>query len=131
MENKSHFKIVYPSYSLIKGCDCPRRIIAFFVEVIVLTGQFSERVQTNLCSAIGPDCLSLQKGGDVMGFWYLLLLLIGVILIIIGIMKKGVSSAVKVVILLFVIGILFVVVSIVLLMPGSSDLIAELLKLDW
>ena len=46
-------------------------------------------------------------------------------------MKKGVSSAVKVVILLFVIGILFVVVSIVLLMPGSSDLIAELLKLDW
>lgn len=65
---------------------------------------------------------------DVMGFWYLLLLLIGIILFIIGIMKKGVSVAVKTVILLFVIGILFIVVSIVLLMPGSSDIIAQLLK---
>ncbi|WP_232735665.1 hypothetical protein [Alteribacter populi] len=45
-------------------------------------------------------------------------------------MKKGVSAAVKAVILLFVIGVLFVVVSLVLLMPGSSDIIAELLKLE-
>jgi len=66
-----------------------------------------------------------------MGFWYLLLLLIGIIFIIIGFMKKGVSMAVKTVILLFVIGILFIVGSLILLMPGSSDLIAELLKLDW
>ncbi|AIF65581.1 hypothetical protein GZ22_02235 [Terribacillus saccharophilus] len=65
-----------------------------------------------------------------MGFWYLLLLLIGIILFVIGIMKKGVSAAVKAVILLFVIGILFIVVSIVLLMPGSSDIIAELLKME-
>lgn len=65
-----------------------------------------------------------------MGFWYLLLLLVGIILCITGIMKKGVSVAVKAVILLFVIGILFIVVSIVLLMPGSSDIIAELLKME-
>ncbi|RLL47835.1 hypothetical protein D8M04_00715 [Oceanobacillus piezotolerans] len=65
-----------------------------------------------------------------MGFWYLLLLLIGIVLIIVGAMKKGVSAEVKAVILLFVIGILFIVVSIVLLMPGSSDVIAELLKLE-
>lgn len=65
-----------------------------------------------------------------MGFWYLLLLLTGIILFFIGIMKKGVSVAVKAVILLFVIGILFIVVSIVLLMPGSSDIIAELLKME-
>ncbi|WP_347860821.1 hypothetical protein U0355_08905 [Salimicrobium sp. PL1-032A] len=65
-----------------------------------------------------------------MGFWYLLLLLIGIVLIIVGAMKKGVSVAVKAVILLFVIGILFIVVSVVLLMPGSSDVIAELLKLE-
>lgn len=66
----------------------------------------------------------------MMGFWYLLLLLIGIVLIIVGAMKKGVSVAVKAVILLFVIGILFIVVSVVLLMPGSSDVIAELLKLE-
>ena len=65
-----------------------------------------------------------------MGFWYLLLLLIGIILFFIGIMKKGVSAAVKAVILLFVIGILFIVGAIVLLMPGSSDIIAELLKME-
>ena len=43
-------------------------------------------------------------------------------------MKKGVSAAVKAVILLFVIGVLFIVASLVLFMPGSSDIIAELLK---
>lgn len=45
--------------------------------------------------------------------------------------KKGVSVAVKAVILLFVIGVLLIVVSLVLLIPGSSEIIAELLKLDW
>ncbi|WP_449354716.1 hypothetical protein ACUL41_18045 [Virgibacillus natechei] len=65
-----------------------------------------------------------------MGFWYLLLLLIGIVLIIVGVTKKGVSGAIKTVIMLFIIGVLFIVISLVLLMPGSSDMIAELLKLE-
>lgn len=65
-----------------------------------------------------------------MGFWYLLLLLVGIVFIIVGVTKKGVSREVKAVIMLFVIGVLFIVGSVILLMPGSSDVIAELLKLS-
>ena len=65
-----------------------------------------------------------------MGFYYILLLLIGIILIIMGALRKGVSRSVKIVIFQFVFGILFIIFSIVLLMPGSSDIIAELLKLN-
>lgn len=65
-----------------------------------------------------------------MGFWYLLMLLMGIILLIFGFSKKGVPADVKIVILFFVIGILFIIISIALLMPGSSDLIAQLLKLE-
>ena len=65
-----------------------------------------------------------------MGFYYLLLLLIGILLLILGALKKDVSRSVKIVIFLFVVGILFIVFSLILLMPGSSDLIAELLKLN-
>ncbi|WP_419880867.1 hypothetical protein ACN6MY_14710 [Peribacillus sp. B-H-3] len=63
-----------------------------------------------------------------MGFYYLLLLIIGIVCIVIGALKKGVSRSVKIVIFLFVIGILFIVMALVLLLPGSSDVIAELLK---
>lgn len=63
-----------------------------------------------------------------MGFYYLLLLIIGVILLIVGALKKDVSRSVKIVISLFVIGILFIVISLLLLMPGSSDIISELMK---
>ncbi|EKN66672.1 hypothetical protein BABA_14482 [Neobacillus bataviensis LMG 21833] len=63
-----------------------------------------------------------------MGFYYLLLLFIGVVLLIAGALKKGVSISVKIVIFLFVIGILFIVTSLILLMPGSSDLITKLIK---
>ncbi|MGE7768836.1 hypothetical protein [Peribacillus sp. NPDC096540] len=65
-----------------------------------------------------------------MGFYYLLLLLIGVVLLIAGALWKDVSWSVKIVIFLFVFGILFIVLAIILLMPGSSDIIAELLKLN-
>ncbi|WP_010532226.1 hypothetical protein [Lentibacillus jeotgali] len=65
-----------------------------------------------------------------MGFWYLLLFLIGIVFIIVGVTKKGVSGEVKAVIMLFVIGVLFIVGSVILLMPGSSDVIADLLKLS-
>lgn len=66
-----------------------------------------------------------------MGFWYFLLLLIGIVFIIVGLMKKGVPTAVKVVILLFVFGVLFIVISVFMFLPGSSEIIAELLQLDW
>lgn len=64
-----------------------------------------------------------------MGFYYLFLLVLGVIFIILGALKKDVSPSVKIVIALFVVGALFVIISIVLLMPGSSDIISELLRL--
>lgn len=72
--------------------------------------------------------LFLVKGVKMMGFWYLLLLLIGIVFIIVGLTKKGVSVSVKLTILLFVIGILIIVGSVILLMPGSSDIISQLLK---
>jgi uncharacterized protein (DUF983 family) len=65
-----------------------------------------------------------------MGFYYLLLLLIGVVLLIAGALWKDVSWSIKIVTFLFVVGILFIVLAIILLMPGSSDIIAELLKLN-
>lgn len=65
-----------------------------------------------------------------MGFWYLLMLLIGVLLFILGFTRKDVPMNVKIVILFFVIGLLFIIISIGLLMPGSSDLISQLLKLE-
>jgi hypothetical protein len=63
-----------------------------------------------------------------MGFYYLLLLFIGVVFLIVGSLKKDVSRSVKIVIFLFVIGVLFIVTSLLLLMPGSSDIISELIK---
>jgi len=61
-----------------------------------------------------------------MGFWYFLLLLIGIILIIVGALKKDVSRSVKIVIMLFIFGILFIMVSLFMFLPGSADLISEL-----
>lgn len=64
-----------------------------------------------------------------MGFWYLLLLLIGVVFIIIGLTKIRVAGAVKSVVSLLIFGVLFIVVSVRLLMPGSSEVIAKFLYL--
>jgi hypothetical protein len=55
-----------------------------------------------------------------MGFYYLLLFVIGVALLITGAVKKIIS--------LIVIGILFIVISLLLLFPGSSDFIFNLMK---
>ena len=63
-----------------------------------------------------------------MGFYYLLLLGIGIVLLMVGATNKDVSRSAKIVMLLFVLGVLFIVVSIILLLPGSSDIISELLK---
>ncbi|WP_082232932.1 hypothetical protein [Halobacillus massiliensis] len=66
-----------------------------------------------------------------MGFYYLFLLVIGIVLIVIGALKNDVPRSVKIVIFLFVIGIGFIVMALaLLLLPGSSDVIAELLKWD-
>lgn len=65
-----------------------------------------------------------------MGFWYLLLLIIGIGLLIVGVLKKDVSSSVKMVIMLFILGILLIIGSIFLLLPGSDEIISELLGLN-
>lgn len=67
---------------------------------------------------------------DFVGFWYLLLLIIGIGVLIAGALKKDVSYSVKMVIMLFVLGILFIIVSIFLLLPGSDEIISELLGLN-
>ena len=65
-----------------------------------------------------------------MGFWYILLLLIGISFLVIGALKKEVSLATKMVILLFVLGVFFIVGSLFMLMPGSDEIISELLELN-
>lgn len=63
-----------------------------------------------------------------MGFWYILLLVMGIVFLVAGALKKDVSSAVKIVIMLFVLGVLFIIVSIFMLMPGSDEIISQLLE---
>ena len=62
---------------------------------------------------------SVMSGGMKMGVYYLLLLAVGVGVLAVGIMKrKAVRS---------LIGVLFVVAAILLLQPGSSDVLSQLL----
>lgn len=65
-----------------------------------------------------------------MGFWYILLLLIGISFLVVGAFKKEVSLATKMVIILFVLGVFFVVGSLFMLMPGSDEIISKLLELN-
>jgi uncharacterized membrane protein len=65
-----------------------------------------------------------------MGFWYFLFLLIGILFLIVGALKKDVSRSVKIVIMLFIFGILLIIVSLFMFMPGSADFISDLLKLN-
>ncbi len=62
-----------------------------------------------------------------MGFWYILLFLIGVALFVFGITRKSVCNEVKIVILSLILGILFVFGALFLLLPGSSELLSTLL----
>ena len=64
-----------------------------------------------------------------MGFWYFLILLIGIIFIIVGALKKDVSRSIKIVIMLFIFGILFIMVSLFMFLPGSAEFISELLSI--
>lgn len=63
-----------------------------------------------------------------MGFYYILLLLIGVVFLIVGALNKNVSRSIKIVIFFVVFGTLFIVSSLILLMPGSSEIISDLIK---
>ena len=63
-----------------------------------------------------------------MGFWYLLLLLIGIAFLVIGALKKDVLLATKIVIMLFILGVFFIVVSLFMFMPGSDEIIFKLLE---
>ncbi|MES1045892.1 hypothetical protein FOA22_15615 [Heyndrickxia oleronia] len=63
-----------------------------------------------------------------MGFYYILLLLIGVVFLIVGALNKNVSRPIKIVIFFVVFGTLFIVTSLILLMPGSSEIISDLIK---
>ena len=58
-----------------------------------------------------------------MGFWYFLILFIGIALLVVGLLNKDVSRSVKIVSMSFIIGVLFVVVSLIMLMPGSSEIV--------
>jgi len=63
-----------------------------------------------------------------MGFWYFLMLFIGIALLVVGLRNKDVSRSVKIVIMSLVIGVLFIVVSLIMLMPGSSEVVGQLLQ---
>ncbi|BDH60379.1 hypothetical protein MTP04_05090 [Lysinibacillus sp. PLM2] len=66
-----------------------------------------------------------------MGFYYLFLLLVGVVLLLVGgwSLWKGVFLSNKTILLLLIIGLLCVSLAIFLLTPGSSEVIADLLNL--
>lgn len=63
-----------------------------------------------------------------MGFWYFLILFIGIALLGVGLLNKNVARSVKIVSMSLIIGVLFVVVSLIMLMPGSSEVVGQLLQ---
>lgn len=65
-----------------------------------------------------------------MGFWYFLILFIGVALLVAGGLKKGVSREVKLVIILFIFGSLLVLMSLFMFLPGSAEVISQLLNMN-
>ncbi|MBD1221894.1 hypothetical protein [Virgibacillus halodenitrificans] len=65
-----------------------------------------------------------------MGFWYLLLLLIGVVFIVLSLIKIKSVGVTKKTGTLLTLGAVVIVASIFLLTPGSSEVIANLLNLQ-
>ncbi|SDQ36523.1 hypothetical protein LHA31_06285 [Carnobacterium viridans] len=65
-----------------------------------------------------------------MGFWYFLILFIGVALLVAGGLKKGVSREVKLVIILFIFGSLLVLMSLFMFLPGSAEVVSQLLNMN-
>lgn len=64
-----------------------------------------------------------------MRFWYLLLLLTGVVVFIVGLVKIKTAGGIKAFVPL-VTGGLFVILSVFLLTPNSSEIITDLLNLQ-
>lgn len=67
--------------------------------------------------------------GGFVGFWYLLLLLTGVVFFITGLIKIKTAGGIKAFVPL-VTGGLLVALSVFLLTPNSSEIIADLLNLQ-
>lgn len=65
-----------------------------------------------------------------MGFWYFLLLFLGIALFVAGGLKKGVSREVKLTIIFFIFGSLFVVVALFMFLPGSAEVVSQLLNMN-
>ena len=63
-----------------------------------------------------------------MGFWYFLILFVGIALLVVGLRNKDVSRSVKIVSMSLIIGVLFIVVSLIMLMPGSSEVVGQLIQ---
>jgi hypothetical protein len=70
----------------------------------------------------------MLNGVRLMGFYYLFILFLGVVLLGGGTIKWVVSRSVKKVLYLFVFGILLIGTSLFLLTPGSSDIIYNLIS---
>lgn len=66
----------------------------------------------------------------IVGFWYLLLLLIGVVFIVLSLIKIKSVGVTKKTGTLLTLGAVVIVASIFLLTPGSSEVIANLLNLQ-
>lgn len=64
-----------------------------------------------------------------MGFWYFLMLFLGIALLAAGALKKDVPRSTKVVILLFILGIALIAVSLFMFMPGSAEIVSQILNL--
>lgn len=63
-----------------------------------------------------------------MGFWYFLVLFVGITLLVVGMRNKEVSRSVKIVSMSLIVGVLFIVVALIMLMPGSSEVVGQLLQ---
>jgi hypothetical protein len=70
----------------------------------------------------------MLNGVRLMGFYYLFILFLGVVLLGGGTIKWVVSRSVKKVLYLFVFGILLIGTSLFLLTPGSSEIIYNLIS---
>lgn len=64
-----------------------------------------------------------------MGFWYFLILFVGLVLLFIGIFKKKHYSSVRK-LLLVVTGLICISFALFMFSPGSAELIADLLNLN-
>lgn len=60
-----------------------------------------------------------------MGFYYLVLLIIGLVILTIGLKHK---NSINLKIVMITLGIIFVLSSLVLFLPGSSEIISILIK---